>query len=181
MIGSACYLLQAVLRNHAQLRSYVSALATVRVVNLVAHGRVTTPATLLKIPVGANIADNFWRTGNMLANLDPEDGTILRVLRGAGPGMEEFQRHPVTGQQLVGARLPHWQELRRVNDACARLFAPVRYQSLDIALTDTGPVVVEINAGGSFVLPQMASGQGLLTDEVRDFFVDCGWKAGRRR
>src|SRR3546814_4543433 len=77
--------------------------------------------------------------------------------------MEEFQQHPATGQQLVGTRLPHWQEVRRVNDACARLFAPVRYQSLDIALTDAGPVVVEVNVGGSFVLPQMASGQGLLT------------------
>src|SRR3546814_11007090 len=75
----------------------------------------------------------------------------------------------------------HWQEVRRVNDACARLFAPVRYQSLDIALTDAGPVVVEVNVGGSFVLPQMASGQGLLTEETRDFFVGCGWKAGRRR
>src|SRR3546814_4187997 len=72
---------------------------------------------------------NFWRVGNLLANIDPEHGTILRVLRGTGPGMEEFQQHPATGQQLVGTRLPHWQEVRRVNDACARLFAPVRYQS----------------------------------------------------
>src|SRR3546814_6108285 len=93
---------------------------------------------------------------------------------GTGPGMEEFQQHPATGQQLVGTRLPHWQEVRRVNDACARLFAPVRYQSLDIALTDAGPVVVEVNVGGSFVLPQMASGQGLLTEETRDFLVGCG-------
>src|SRR3546814_20915873 len=92
-------------------------------------------STVLKIPAGANIADNFWRAGNMLANIDPEHGTILRVLRGTGPGMEEFQQHPATGQPLVGTRLPHWQELRRVSDACARLFAPVRHQSPDIALT----------------------------------------------
>src|SRR3546814_14609338 len=97
------------------------------------------------------------------------------------PPVVRSRQHPATGQELVGTRLPDWQEVRRVNDACARLVAPVRYHSLDIALTDAGPVVVEVNVGGSFVLPQMASGQGLLTEETRDFFVGCGWKAGRRR
>src|SRR3546814_243286 len=65
MIGDTCYLLQAVVRNHAQIRSYASALATVRLVNLVAGDRVTTLATALKIPGGDNIADNFWRVGNL--------------------------------------------------------------------------------------------------------------------
>src|SRR3546814_13202773 len=84
--------------------------------NQVTGDRIATPFTLFKIPGGANIADNFWRAGNLLANVDPENGTILRVLRGRGPSMEEFQQHPVTGQQLVGTRLPHWQrsEERRV-------------------------------------------------------------------
>src|SRR3546814_5678324 len=33
MIGGACYLLQAVLHNHAEIRSYASAVATVRTMN----------------------------------------------------------------------------------------------------------------------------------------------------
>src|SRR3546814_12930418 len=39
MIGDTCYLLPAVVCNHAQIRSYASALATVRLVNLVAGDR----------------------------------------------------------------------------------------------------------------------------------------------
>src|SRR3546814_19752157 len=92
--------------------------------------------------------------------------------------MEEFQQHPATGQQLVGTRLPHWQAVRRVNDACARLFAPVRYQSLDIALTDAGPVVVEVNVGGPSVLPPLATGQGLPTAAPLSLSVVTAWKAG---
>lgn len=180
MVGGTCYLLQTALRNHATIASYASAVATVRTMNLVLTDRVATPFTLMKIPVGANIADNFWRAGNLLANLDPQSGTILRVVHGKGPAMEELQQHPVTGQPLVGTTLPHWQELRRVNEACARLFAPVGYQSLDIALTDAGPVVVEINSGGSFLLPQLASGQGFLTDEIRCFFESRGWRPKKR-
>src|SRR3546814_17534061 len=104
---------------------------------LVAGDRVTTLATALKIPGGDNIADNFWRVGNLLANIDPEHGTILRVLRGTGHGMEEFQQHPATGQQLVRTSLPHWPEVRRVHKACGRMFAPVQYHYLHPARAAT--------------------------------------------
>ncbi|NIA67329.1 hypothetical protein HBA54_01850 [Pelagibius litoralis] len=179
MVAGNCYLLQEMIENHADIRKYAGAVATLRTMNLVENGKVTTPFTLFKIPVGNNIADNFWRKGNLLANVDRENGKILRVLRGKGPAVEEFNAHPATGQPLVGTYLPYWQELRQLNEDCARLFAPVRYQSLDIAFTDAGPVVVEINSGGSFLLPQLASGRGFLTDEVHAFFAACGWQSAK--
>ena len=93
---------------------------------------------------------------------------------------EEIASHPETGDPLVGASLPQWRELRELNAACARLFAPVRYHSLDIAITENGPVVIEINFGGGFDLPQFATGKGLLTDEIRGFFESCGYRFDRR-
>ena len=90
--------------------------------------------------------------------------------------MEEIVKHPETGENLLGQVLPDWQEVIQVNELCAQLFAPIRYQSLDIALSSEGPVVVEVNTGGSFELPQFASGKGFLTNEVRNFFESCGWK-----
>lgn len=36
--------------------------------------------------------------------------------------------------------------------------------------------MVEVNIGGSFVLPQIGSGTGLLSDGVYDFFKSCGCK-----
>jgi hypothetical protein len=59
---------------------------------------------------------------------------------------------------------------------CAPIFQPVRYQSMDIGITQAGPVLIEINTGGGFDLPQLASGEGFLTDEVRDFFRACGYR-----
>ena len=40
---------------------------------------------------------------------------------------------------------------------------------MDVAITPAGPLLVEINTGGGFNLPRLASGCGFLTDEVRDF------------
>jgi hypothetical protein len=61
----------------------------------------------------------------------------------------------------------------------ARIFAPLRFQSWDIALTESGPVVVEVNPGSSFVLSQIASGNGFLTDEFLEFLLETGCKTKR--
>ena len=45
---------------------------------------------------------------------------------------------------------------------------------MDIGVTPTGPKLIEINTGGDFDLPQLASGRGFLTDEVQAFFGECG-------
>ena len=46
---------------------------------------------------------------------------------------------------------------------------------MDIAITADGPVLIEINTGGGFDLPQLASGEGFLSDEVANFFRACGF------
>ncbi len=175
VIGEECYLFQALIENHPAIKTVARYTPTVRTMNLVDRDRVITPATLLKIPVGNNIADNYWRKGNLLCNLDLDTGVIQRVIRGKGPETEELESHPETGVRLLGLQWPCWPELRELNEKCAKLFAPVRYQSLDIAVTEAGPMVVEINSGGSFELPQLASAEGFLSPEVSDFFQSCGW------
>ena len=72
-------------------------------------------------------------------------------------------------------------EVTQANEACARAYAPVRYQSLDIALTPDGPGIIEINSGGSFMLAQIASGRGFLTPSVRAFLAASGWDFKKRR
>lgn len=179
VIGDKPYLFQELIENHADVKKLTRFTPTVRTMNLVDRDRVMTPVTLLKLPVGDNIADNYWRKGNLLCKLDTETGEIERVIRGKGPEMEELEEHPVTGERLIGFTWPHWQELRALNEKCARLFAPVRYQSLDIAVTPDGPLVVEINSGGSFELPQLASATGFLSADVSRFFQSCGWQPSK--
>ncbi len=181
LIGERTYLLQSFIKNHTIISAFSQYLATIRAVNFVKSDSVVTPFYLLKLPSSTNIADNYWRKGNIIANVDPESGIIRRAIRGRGINTEEFVNHPETGDKLVGLTLPYWNELISVNYTCARLFAPVRYNTLDIALTQDGPVVIEVNTGGSFELPQLASGSGFLTEEICDFLESCGWKFRKRR
>lgn len=169
-IGDRDFLVQDVLQNHAAIRPFAEAVATVRLTNFVIEGDVRTPIIILKIPAGANIADNFWRPGNMLADLDPETGTIRRVIQGEGMDMQTFDTHPASGVPMVGVQLPFWREIIELNREFALAFSPLPFNSLDVAVTDDGPVIVEANTGGSFKLPQLASGRGFLTPDVKAFF-----------
>lgn len=164
------YLIQARLENHKVIRKMTEYLSTIRMVNFFEPNGVRTPFAALKLPAANNIADNFWRKGNFLADVDVETGVLRRIIRGKGVFTEELECHPDGGDRLVGLRLPFWNDVKKLNAKAAALFAPIRYGSLDIALTDSGPVVVEMNTGGSFELPQLASGKGLLTDENLEFF-----------
>jgi hypothetical protein len=175
VIGARTFLLQTCVQNHSAIRAFTQHLATVRTVNLVMDDQVVTPFTLLKIPSSASIADNYWRPGNLIADLHADTGVIRRVVSGKGVHLKELTVHPETGHSLVGMALPYWRELRELNEACARLFAPVRYQSLDIAITQEGPLVIEVNKGSAFELAQFATGSGILTDSVRNFFEMCGY------
>lgn len=181
VFGARTYLLQEMVRNHPEIARLTDHVATVRTMNLVRPDRIETPFTLIKIPVGGNIADNYWRKGNLIADVDPATGVIRRAVSGKGAEMRTHETHPLTGAPLVGLQLPLWRELRAANEACARAYAPVRYQSLDIALTPEGPAIIEINSGGSFMLAQIASGSGFLTPSVREFFEANGWDFRKRR
>jgi hypothetical protein len=174
LMADVPYVLQHVVENHANIRAFAEGLATLRTVNLSKGGSVRMARSVLKIPVAGNFADNAWRKGNVTANVDPATGVIDRVSRGTGPDMVKLTHHPDTETPLVGMVLPDWDEVCALNEQTAQRFAPINYQSQDIAFTDDGPLVVEVNSGGSFALPQTASGRGLLTAENKEFFESCG-------
>lgn len=177
-VGQNSYVLQPLLHNHPALSPYASALATIRMVNLLRTDDVFCPIAVIKLPQNDNIADAFWRPGNLACAIDPETGKITTVTRRDGMEVTFLEDHPETAG-LMGMQLPYWQELREINSRAARTFAPIRYQSTDIAITESGPVVVELNYGGGFDLPQYATGRGMLTKEVRDFFESFGYDFGQ--
>ena len=177
LLGDTPYLLQRREHNHASFAPWTEHLATVRVYLLLGEGggRAEIPFTVLKLPSADNIADNFWRPGNLVCEIDSETGTLRTARTKDAFGTTDHEAHPATGAPLVGEALPMWDQMLDLARTTAPIFAPVRYQSMDIAITEVGPPLVEINTGGSFTLPQFATGRGFLTDPVREFFRDCGY------
>ncbi|MEO3428822.1 sugar-transfer associated ATP-grasp domain-containing protein [Pelagibius sp. CAU 1746] len=176
LVGDTPYLLQRLERNHDFFQRYTDALATVRLCILIADDGVKIPFAVLKLPARGNVADSFWRPGNLACKLDVASGEILTARTKDPLGTTDHDADPVSGAPLVGEHLPIWERVIELARNCAPIFRPVRYQSMDVAITPNGPVLIEINTGGGFDLPQLATGEGFLTDEVRDFFRACGYR-----
>ena len=173
------YLFQEMLAPHPALALLIGRrIGTVRLIILLEDGAPSILHALWKIPVGDHPADNFWRPGNLLAALDAESGRIMRVIQGVGPDQRELQRHPDGGGELKDATFPEWPALRALGFEAATVFPGLRMQAWDIALTERGPLLVEVNIGGDFNLPQLAHGRGLLDERFRAFLERCVPAAG---
>lgn len=117
----------------------------------------------LKVIVGDNFVDNFHygATGNLLAPIDLETGRLAggRTLRRPEGGFALVERHPSTGVPLAGIQVPQWDEVLALARRAAIAFQPLRYVGWDIALTPTGPVLVEGNWNSD---PPNPSGRGAI-------------------
>ena len=184
LVGDTVYILQPAESNHPFLARYADALATVRVCLLVTSDGPRAPFALVKLPRGDNTSDHQWKKGNLACGVDPGTGVILRACTREPLGTTDYADHPDTGARIVGETLPMWDDVIGLAFACSEIFAPVRYQSVDVAITPEGPMLIEINTGGAFDLAQLANGRGFLTDEVQEFFRECGvrpWALKTRR
>jgi hypothetical protein len=135
-------------------------------------GRIQMGNPGWKVPAGANVADNFWRPGNILCALGPASGTVRRAVRSHGSSLEEIETHPDSGARILGFTLPCWREVVSLTLDAARSFAPLPFQGWDVAVCPDGPLLVELNAGSDFGLPQLATGRGLADETFAAFLAE---------
>jgi hypothetical protein len=130
-----------------------------------------------KIATGSNPADNYWRAGNMLGAIDLDSGRIARVVRGSGAELEVDDLHPDTGRSIVGTQISDWNRLVEIVLAAAPIFAGIHSQSWDVALTEQGPVLLEVNFGGDLNLTQLATGNGALDADYTEHLKEWGYRS----
>jgi hypothetical protein len=164
------YLFEQFLSPHEDaMRLHGERLGTARILTLSDGDGAWIFRASWKIPAGSNIADNFWRSGNLLAKLNVATGAIERAVAGSGLDMKIASQHPDTGAALVRACLPCWAQMREVALDAARLMRHVPMIGWDIAATAQGPVIVEMNETPDLFLSQFAHAEGALEPEFVEF------------
>lgn len=152
-----------------------SAICGVRIVCLNGPLGAKPIRAIWKIAVPPNHVDNFslGKYGNLLADVNFENGEISRAVSGFWPNTKVLSKHPFSGQSIAGFRLPGW---KRILDACQRggaVFPMMKIHHWDFALTDQGPMILELNDIGATEFLQI-HGHGLLTEETREFIKRYG-------
>lgn len=158
------YLLQTLLLPHPKITAIIGPhVSSVRMFVMADGDDVNLWRAAWKIPAPDSRADNFWRSGNMLAGIDCESGQIGKVIQRTDSGTEAIQRHPVTDAEFAQMKFPQWDAMRDTVMAAAINLPGCPFQGWDVALTDRGPVLVELEGdGGNPVMEQMCFESGLL-------------------
>ena len=164
------YMFQELLRPHPSITEICgNNLCTVRMATIFEGSNVRLCWTYWKIAVEPNMADAYWRKGNLLTFVDPEDGEVKHCSTGYGADYRSIEVHPVTQKAINGFKLPDWNEAVDQVLNASRAFPGIVMQGWDVALTDKGPLLLEVNIVGGMRLPQLAEQRGLYDGEFRAF------------
>ena len=108
--------------------------------------------------------------GGMASRVDIETGKLTTVA--ADKQGNTFLKHPMTNTSIIGFQIPFWDEAVAMCLKASEKVPEMRYIAWDVAITPTGPTLIEGNSFPSHAVPQFAAhypdGNGILT-EFRKF------------
>jgi len=113
----------------------------------------------LRVGRGNSHVDNAG-SGGIICALDSETGIVIATGDELG---NHYESHPESGKKLIGFQVPRWNEAKKLAIELAQIIPSNRYTGWDLALTDTGWIMVEANARGQFVW-QYATLQGCRSE-----------------
>ena len=138
---------------------YPDAVNTVRLITFLdtTTDSVHLLAAVLRFGNG-DVIDNF-ASGGMFTMLDDEG---VAMYPGVDKNSNVYERHPATDVPIVGFPVPMYDRVLDLAAALARRTPEAPYVGWDIALTPSGPVVIEGNHNSSVFQPK-PSASGVRT------------------
>ncbi len=136
-------------------RMYPNAVNTIRIVTV--KGKCIGAA--LRMGVGNAAVDN-GHSGGIYTEVDVSSGIIVCSAM-KDSTRERFIKHPTTGAVIPGFKIPYWEKCKAMVEEAGKLVPDVYLVGWDVAVTQTGPAIVEANAHPGLSLIQAPNGHGL--------------------
>lgn len=168
------YIFQDTLIAHPEIAKITNnRISTARVLVCIGPDGPFVHDSLLRMPAGNNLVDNFKRAGNLLASINKETGELSEAIRGVGINQERMDNHPDTNEAIAGKIVPDFQAAKELSMEASSVYPDLHIQSWDVAFTPEGPVLLELNPGGNFNIYQFIHRRGLLDDKFFNFIKWC--------
>jgi hypothetical protein len=164
VLGQEALIFESVVRQTKQFAAFnESSVNTVRfMTTLYPDGSARVIATWMKFGRVGKCVDNAGSGGNVDAAVDVETGRIYNVVQFDGWRKDkEIECHPDSGSQLNGVYIDNWQSIKEEVIKFQQAFPYCKAPGWDIAITDEGPVVIEVND---------------FWDRTGQYFIRRGWR-----
>jgi hypothetical protein len=151
--GEQSIVIQERVYNHSSIVEFTqnNTLQTIRVVSYIDRSSKLKILHAIMRPVATNeLIDNYnnFDGGILLARVDVETGKIMHThfMRDDIPGTSIIENHPITNKPFSGFQIPDWESAMNCIRNAAFKMLPMRLVGWDLAITPTGPIIVEGNA-----------------------------------
>lgn len=128
-------------QHHVLTQIFPDAVNCLRVITVLNNNKVNIITGGVTFSLGSEIANGSQPS--IVAPVNFETGVISKA--GASFNTPLYEKHPVTQAQILGITLPFWNETIALVEKAARHVPSVGYVGWDIAITPTGPVLIEGN------------------------------------
>lgn len=159
LIATGKYLLEEKVCQHEEMAKFnSSSVNTVRCITFKTNSGVEIPYAFMRVGREGAFVDNGG-AGGILIGIDVQTG-ILNT-----DGYDEYGSkylvHPDTKVKFSGNQIPEWEELLQFCKEAAAKEKDIGYLSWDLAYTEKGWVVIEVNEVGQFIGPQIVMKRGI--------------------
>ncbi|CAK8725042.1 hypothetical protein GMJAKD_15455 [Candidatus Electrothrix aarhusensis] len=157
--------LQEVLIQHHVLDQLVStSVNTIRIVTMLGdNDNVIFLGAYIRFGVGGSFLDNTSQ-GGVPVNIDIQKGCLAKY--GFDFSTKKHTQHPDTGVVFEGINIPLWQDVLKLAKKIQRCFYFHKLMGHDIAITENGPVIIELNSIYDNVGLERSCGPILQNDAV---------------
>ena len=157
------FIIEEYIKEHDFLKKiYPNALNTFRIVTLRnAEGKVDINFAILRTGGGNNSTDN-WSQGGISIGIDLKTGKLKEGRYKPKYGEDQLLFHPKTGTRFSGLLIPDWQNIINLaKEAASSLPQNLNWIGWDIALSNTGPLLLEGNCNWGIMSIQIHFPQGV--------------------
>lgn len=164
ILGKEALIFESVVKQTKQFAAFnESSVNTVRfMTTLYPDGSARVIATFIKIGRAGKCVDNAGGGGNVDVCVDTETGEVKYAIQYDGwRNIKDIEKHPDSGNQLNGVVIENWQAIKEEVKKFQQAFPYCKVAGWDIAITDKGPVVIEVND---------------FWDRTGQYFIRRGWR-----
>ncbi|MDG1276905.1 MAG: sugar-transfer associated ATP-grasp domain-containing protein [Algoriphagus sp.] len=120
--------------------------------------------------------DNISK-GGMACSIDPQSGEMSKAYTYSGkPGW--YAKHLDSGKQIAGVKFPDWENCYKQIQEIVNHFDFLEFAGIDLAFTDKGIKIIEINSQPEARLTQVG-GPILLNPGFNEFIKNKGYQPNR--
>lgn len=129
---------------------------TIRIASLLQDGEVEILSATLKCGADGDIITDNLSIGGIGAQIDIPSGIVVTF--GKTFNLDSFTHHPVSGMQIIGLQIPHWELAVDLVKKAHKRVPQCTIYGWDIAITETGVDIVEANDKTSVKIMQIMDG-----------------------